>query len=80
MIDVSEALAFPGVVDVITADDVPGDNNYLGEIFYAQNEVCDLYVANYSNTWLKMLRHKDFQRTTDSTSVMLKFILNCESF
>ncbi|XP_016051352.1 PREDICTED: aldehyde oxidase 4-like [Miniopterus natalensis] len=39
LIDVSEALAFPGVVDVITADDVPGDNNCLGEIFYAQNEV-----------------------------------------
>uniref|UniRef100_A0A1B0GWM7 Aldehyde oxidase 4 n=1 Tax=Rattus norvegicus TaxID=10116 RepID=A0A1B0GWM7_RAT len=38
-IDVSEALAYPGVVDVITAEDVPGDNNHSGEIFYAQNEV-----------------------------------------
>uniref|UniRef100_A0A2K5NNN6 FAD-binding PCMH-type domain-containing protein n=1 Tax=Cercocebus atys TaxID=9531 RepID=A0A2K5NNN6_CERAT len=38
-IDISEALALPGVVDVITAEDVPGDNNYQGEIFYAQNEV-----------------------------------------
>ncbi|XP_066201736.1 aldehyde oxidase 4-like [Saccopteryx leptura] len=38
-IDVSEALALPGVVDVITADDVPGDNNYHGEVLYAQNEV-----------------------------------------
>ncbi|XP_006153145.1 aldehyde oxidase 4 [Tupaia chinensis] len=38
-IDASEALAFPGVVDVITAEDVPGDNNYKGEVFYAQNEV-----------------------------------------
>uniref|UniRef100_A0A2K5I672 FAD-binding PCMH-type domain-containing protein n=1 Tax=Colobus angolensis palliatus TaxID=336983 RepID=A0A2K5I672_COLAP len=37
--DISEALALPGVVDVITAEDVPGDNNYQGEIFYAQNEV-----------------------------------------
>lgn len=44
-IDVSEALALPGVVDVITAEDVPGDNNYNGEVFYAQNEVCDSYVA-----------------------------------
>ncbi|NP_001305103.1 aldehyde oxidase 4 [Macaca mulatta] len=38
-IDISEALALPGVVDVITAEDVPGDNNYQGEIFYAQNEI-----------------------------------------
>ncbi|GAB1284988.1 Aldehyde oxidase 4 [Apodemus speciosus] len=38
-LDVSEALACPGVVDVITAEDVPGDNNHGGEIFYAQSEV-----------------------------------------
>ncbi|XP_060224379.1 aldehyde oxidase 4 isoform X2 [Meriones unguiculatus] len=38
-LDVSEALACPGVVDVITAEDVPGDNNYSGEIFFAQIEV-----------------------------------------
>uniref|UniRef100_A0A8C6EJW0 FAD-binding PCMH-type domain-containing protein n=1 Tax=Microcebus murinus TaxID=30608 RepID=A0A8C6EJW0_MICMU len=38
-IDISEALALPGVVDVITAEDVPGDNNHEGEILYAQNEV-----------------------------------------
>ncbi|XP_037377774.1 aldehyde oxidase 4-like [Talpa occidentalis] len=38
-IDTSEALALPGVVDVITAEDVPGENNHHGEIFYAQNEV-----------------------------------------
>ncbi|XP_015424639.1 PREDICTED: aldehyde oxidase 4-like, partial [Myotis davidii] len=38
-IDVSEALALPGVVDVITAEDVPGDNNHNGEVLYAQNEV-----------------------------------------
>lgn len=44
-IDVSEALALPGVADVITAEDVPGDNNHNGEVLYAQNEVCDLYVA-----------------------------------
>lgn len=41
-LDVSEALACPGVVDVITAEDVPGDNNHSGEIFYAQSEVCGL--------------------------------------
>ncbi|KAI4574829.1 hypothetical protein MJT46_004108 [Ovis ammon polii x Ovis aries] len=39
LIDTSAALALPGVVDVITAEDVPGENNYQGEIFYAQNEV-----------------------------------------
>uniref|UniRef100_A0A4W2IR68 aldehyde oxidase n=1 Tax=Bos indicus x Bos taurus TaxID=30522 RepID=A0A4W2IR68_BOBOX len=39
LIDTSAALALPGVVDVITAEDVPGDNSYQGEIFYAQNEV-----------------------------------------
>ncbi|XP_037066290.1 aldehyde oxidase 4 isoform X2 [Peromyscus leucopus] len=38
-LDVSEARACPGVVDVITAEDVPGDNNHSGEIFYAQSEV-----------------------------------------
>ncbi|XP_059558676.1 aldehyde oxidase 4-like [Myotis daubentonii] len=38
-IDVSEALALPGIVDVITAEDVPGDNNHNGEVLYAQNEV-----------------------------------------
>ncbi|XP_032210256.1 aldehyde oxidase 4-like isoform X4 [Mustela erminea] len=38
-IDASEALALPGVVDVITAEDVPGANNLQGEILYAQNEV-----------------------------------------
>ncbi|XP_034353828.1 aldehyde oxidase 4 isoform X1 [Arvicanthis niloticus] len=38
-LDVSEALACPGVVDVITAEDVPGENNHDGEIFYAQSEV-----------------------------------------
>uniref|UniRef100_A0A8C9HWC5 FAD-binding PCMH-type domain-containing protein n=1 Tax=Piliocolobus tephrosceles TaxID=591936 RepID=A0A8C9HWC5_9PRIM len=36
---ITKALALPGVVDVITAEDVPGDNNYQGEIFCAQNEV-----------------------------------------
>lgn len=44
-LDVSEALECPGVVDVITAEDVPGDNNHSGEIFFAQSEVCDLCVA-----------------------------------
>lgn len=46
-LDVSEARACPGVVDVITAEDVPGDNNHSGEIFYAQSEVCDLYAVCY---------------------------------
>lgn len=32
----------PGVVDVITAEDVPGENNPHGEILYAKNEVCYL--------------------------------------
>ncbi|XP_055967737.1 aldehyde oxidase 4-like [Sorex fumeus] len=38
-IDISEALAHPGVVDVIRAEDVPGENNPHGEILYAQNKV-----------------------------------------
>ncbi|XP_050015355.1 aldehyde oxidase 4 [Alexandromys fortis] len=38
-LDVSEALECPGVVDVITAEDVPGENNHSGEIFYSQDEV-----------------------------------------
>ncbi|XP_073927459.1 aldehyde oxidase 4 isoform X2 [Castor canadensis] len=38
-IDTSEALEIPGVVDVITAEDVPGDNNHNGEILYARHEV-----------------------------------------
>lgn len=39
---------------MITAEDVPGDNNPQKEILYAQNEVCDLCVAYYSNTLLEM--------------------------
>ncbi|XP_069851953.1 aldehyde oxidase 4-like [Dipodomys merriami] len=38
-IDTSEAMSLPGVVDVIMAEDVPGDNNQNGEILYAQHEV-----------------------------------------
>lgn len=38
-IDISEAMEHPGVVDVITAEDVPGENNPNGEIIYAKNEV-----------------------------------------
>ena len=41
-LDVSVALACPGVVDVITAEDVPGENDHNGEILYAQSEVCGL--------------------------------------
>ncbi|XP_074071454.1 aldehyde oxidase 4-like [Macrotis lagotis] len=55
-IDVSEALKFPGVVDVITAKDVPGENNYSGEIIYAENEVicvgqivCTVAADTYAN-------------------------------
>ncbi|XP_044524994.1 aldehyde oxidase 4-like [Gracilinanus agilis] len=38
-IDISEALKCPGVVDVITAKDVPGENNHEGETLYAEDEV-----------------------------------------
>uniref|UniRef100_A0A8C2W2I8 aldehyde oxidase n=1 Tax=Chinchilla lanigera TaxID=34839 RepID=A0A8C2W2I8_CHILA len=38
-IDTAEALALPGVVSVITAEDVPGENHHNGEILYAQGEV-----------------------------------------
>ncbi|XP_045150821.1 aldehyde oxidase 3-like isoform X2 [Echinops telfairi] len=38
-IDASEALASPGVVDVITAQDVPGDNGSEEERLYAQDKV-----------------------------------------
>ncbi|XP_004628658.2 aldehyde oxidase 4 [Octodon degus] len=38
-INTAEALALPGVVSVITAEDVPGENNHKGEILYAQSEV-----------------------------------------
>lgn len=38
-LDTSEALASPGVVDVITAHDVPGDNGREEESLYAQDEV-----------------------------------------
>lgn len=41
---------------MITAEDVPGDNNYKGEVLFAQNEVRDLCEAYYSNTLLEMLR------------------------
>ncbi|XP_006862101.1 PREDICTED: aldehyde oxidase-like [Chrysochloris asiatica] len=38
-IDASEALGLPGVVDVITAQDVPGDNGSQEERLYAQDKV-----------------------------------------
>ncbi|XP_069851873.1 aldehyde oxidase 3-like isoform X1 [Dipodomys merriami] len=38
-IDASEALALPGVADVITAQDVPGNNGSEEERLYAQDEV-----------------------------------------
>ena len=46
-IDISEALALPGIVNVITAgivnvitaEDVPGNNKHQGEVLYAPNEV-----------------------------------------
>ncbi|NP_001295389.1 aldehyde oxidase 3 [Oryctolagus cuniculus] len=38
-IDASEALALPGVIDVITAQDVPGENGSEEERLYAQDEV-----------------------------------------
>uniref|UniRef100_A0A8C6RKC1 aldehyde oxidase n=1 Tax=Nannospalax galili TaxID=1026970 RepID=A0A8C6RKC1_NANGA len=38
-LDASEALASPGVVDVITAQDVPGENGRDEESLYAQDEV-----------------------------------------
>lgn len=37
---------------MITAEDVPGVNNYQGEVFYAQKEVCDL-CAYYSKALLE---------------------------
>uniref|UniRef100_A0A8C0X5P8 xanthine dehydrogenase n=1 Tax=Castor canadensis TaxID=51338 RepID=A0A8C0X5P8_CASCN len=43
-IDTSEALEIPGVVDVITAEDVPGDNNHNGEILYARHEVTSAFL------------------------------------
>ncbi|KYO33620.1 hypothetical protein Y1Q_0008774 [Alligator mississippiensis] len=42
-IDVSEALKVPGVVDVVTASDVPGENGTKDEKAYAEDEV--IYVG-----------------------------------
>lgn len=49
-LDASEALALPGVVDVITAQDVPGDNGREEESLYAQDEVCDDGVSGSHGT------------------------------
>ncbi|KAM6174712.1 LOW QUALITY PROTEIN: aldehyde oxidase 4-like [Erethizon dorsatum] len=38
-IDTAEALALPGVVAVMAAEDVPGENHHQGKIFYAQSGV-----------------------------------------
>lgn len=38
-IDASEALKLPGVVDVVTAKDVPGKNGTEDEQAYAEDEV-----------------------------------------
>lgn len=37
--DASEALALPGVIDVVTVQDVPGDNGSEEERLYAQDKV-----------------------------------------
>ncbi len=47
-IDLSEALKLPGVMDVITAKDIPGKKfrTFTGyeEELLAQDEVCDLFT------------------------------------
>lgn len=77
LIATSAALALPGIVDVITAEDVPGENNYQGEIFYAQNEVCDLcnrFIQMFAGNAKMMMGHgsmftsQHLQGTSDSPS------------
>ena len=43
-IDTSEAIKVPGVVSVITADDIPGDNNTLG-----MQGACELLAEKFVN-------------------------------
>ncbi|XP_052048190.1 aldehyde oxidase 4 [Apodemus sylvaticus] len=86
-LDVSEALACPGVVDVITAEDVPGDNNHGGEIFYAQSEVicvgqiiCTVAADTYIHAEEAAKRVKIAYDDIDPTIITIEQALEHNSF
>lgn len=86
-LDVSEALACPGVVDVITAEDVPGENNHSGEIFYAQSEVicvgqiiCTVAADTYIHAKEAAKRVKIAYDDIDPTIITIEQALEHNSF
>ena len=67
-IDTSEAIKVPGVVSVITADDIPGDNNTLG-----MQGACELLAekfVNYQGQILAVVVAEDFKIANEAVSMI----------
>ncbi|XP_051009811.1 aldehyde oxidase 3 [Acomys russatus] len=86
-LDASEALASPGVVDVITAQDVPGDNGREEESLYAQDEVicvgqivCAVAADSYAHAKQATKRVKVLYKDVEPVIVTVQDALRYESF
>ena len=67
-IDTSEAIKIPGVVSVITANDIPGDNNTLG-IQGACELLAEKFV-DYQGQILAVVVAKDFKIANEAVSMI----------
>ncbi|XP_052605466.1 aldehyde oxidase 3 isoform X1 [Peromyscus californicus insignis] len=86
-LDASEALASPGVVDVITAQDVPGDNGREEESLYAQDEVicvgqivCAVAADTYAHAKQATKKVKIVYEDVEPMIVTVQDALQYESF
>ncbi|GAB1284987.1 Aldehyde oxidase 3 [Apodemus speciosus] len=86
-LDASEALALPGVVDVITAQDVPGDNGREEESLYAQDEVicvgqivCAVAADSYAHAKQATKKVKIVYQDLEPMIVTVQDALQHESF
>ncbi|XP_076405535.1 aldehyde oxidase 3-like [Peromyscus maniculatus bairdii] len=86
-LDASEALASPGVVDVITAQDVPGDNGREEESLYAQDEVicvgqivCAVAADTYAHAKQATKKVKIVYEDVEPVIVTVQDALQYESF
>ena len=67
-IDTSEAIKVPGVVSIITANDIPGDNNILGT-----QGSCELLAekfVNYQGQILAIVVAEDIKIANDAVSLI----------
>ncbi|XP_055472592.1 aldehyde oxidase 3 isoform X1 [Psammomys obesus] len=86
-LDASEALASPGVFDVITAQDVPGDNGREEECLYAQDEVicvgqiiCAVAADSYAHAKQASKKVQIVYEDLEPTIVTVQDALQHESF